>query len=105
MEKLVVVLDADREQCLELCAILDEWQYRATSMYSLPNIERYMQSSNCGVVIMDIDTVEVDDRTIRNLRTKNPEVFLLCLSEYRFHPELRESLSSHIFACINKPID
>lgn len=105
MEKLVVVLDADKEQCLEICAILDEWQYRATPIYSLPNLERYMQSSTCGVVIMDIDTVEVDNRTIRGLRTKNPEVFLLCLSKYRFHPELQEALSSDIFACINKPID
>ena len=105
MEKRVVVLDADEEQCLELCAILDEWQYRATPMHSLPNLETFMQSAACRVVIMDIDNVPVDNRTIRNLRTRNPEVFLLCLSKYRFHPELHEALSSHIFACINRPID
>jgi DNA-binding NtrC family response regulator len=105
MEKSVVVLDADKEQCLKLCAMLDEWEYRATPMHSLSHLEGYMQSETCSVVIMDIDTVPVDNRTIRNLRGRNPEVFLLCLSKDRLHPELNEALSSHIFACINRPID
>jgi DNA-binding NarL/FixJ family response regulator len=74
-------------------------------MHSLANLEKYMQRDTCNVVIVDIDTVSVDNRTIRNLRVKNPEVFLLCVSKDRFHPELHEALSSHIFACINKPID
>ena len=105
MEKSVIVLDADKQRCSELCAMLDKWQYRATPMHSLPKLENYMQKSPCDVVIMDIDSVEVDNRTIRNLRSRNPEVFLLCLSKDRFHPELHEALSSHIFACINRPID
>ena len=105
MEKQVVVLDANEEQCLELCAKLGEWQYQTTPMHSLANLESHMQTSSCDVVIMDIDTVPVDNRAIRNLRVGNPEVFLLCVSKDRFHPQLHEALSSHVFACVNRPID
>jgi hypothetical protein len=30
---------------------------------------------------------------------------ILCLSSARFHPELKESFLSHIYACLTKPID
>jgi len=105
MEKQVVVLDANEEQCLELCANLGEWQYQTIPMHSLANLKSYMQNSSCDVVILDIDTVPVDNRTLRNLRVGNPEVFLLCVSKDRFHPELHEAFSSHVFACVNRPID
>ncbi len=74
-------------------------------MHSLPTLEEHIQKSTCQVVIMDIDTVPIDNRTIRQLTLKNPGVYFLCLSENRFHPELKEALCYHIYACIKKPVD
>ena len=105
MEKQVVVLDANEERCLELCANLGEWQYQTTPIHSLESLKSYMQNASCDVVILDIDTVPVDNRIIRKLRTSNPEISLLCVSKDRFHPELHEAFSSDVFACVNRPID
>jgi hypothetical protein len=52
-----------------------------------------------------IDAIDIDNRTIRDLTIRYPGVYFLCLSEDRFHPELREALCYHIYACINKPVD
>jgi hypothetical protein len=54
---------------------------------------------------LDIDTVPVNNRTIRDLALKNPSVRFLCTSKDRFHPELKDAICYHIYACLNKPID
>lgn len=105
MEKKVVVLDADENQCQGLCTMLDERQYCNTSIHSLQNLEKLIQETECLVVIMDIDTIPIDNRIIRELTIKYPEVYFLCLSSDRFHPHLKEALCYHIYACINKPVD
>jgi DNA-binding NtrC family response regulator len=105
MEKTILVLNADEKECDELCALLNEQQYRATPTYSLPEMVTFIQDIDCMVVIMDIDTVPIDNRTIRDLTLKYPGVYLLCLSSDRFHPHLKEALCYHIYACINKPVD
>lgn len=56
-------------------------------------------------VIMDIDSVAVDNRSIRNLTLAYPGVSFLCTSWDRFHPELQDAICYHIYACLNKPID
>jgi hypothetical protein len=54
---------------------------------------------------MDIDSVPVDNRTIRELTIKHPETYFLCTSKDRFHPDLKDAICYHIYACLNKPVD
>ncbi len=105
MEKEIVVFDADEKQCKELCVMLEERHYRASPMHSLPNLESYLQGGACLVVIVDLNTTSIDNRVIRKLTTKNPGVYFLGLTRYRFNPELKESICYHIYACLTKPID
>ena len=56
-------------------------------------------------VIIDLDSVAVDNRTIRSLALQFPKIPFLCLSKERFHPELKDSIRDHIYACLIKPID
>lgn len=105
MEKGVVVLDSNEEQCKELCAILEERHYRATPMYSLRNLERYIQEGACRAVILDLDSVSVDNVVLRELKRKSPGVKIVGLSTRQFHPELKEAMSRHIYACLGKPVD
>ena len=105
MEKPIVVLDADENQCRALCTMMEERRYRAVPIHKILKLEKCIQRDGCLAVILDIDTVSVDNRTIRDLNIKNPGIHFLCLSKDRFYPELKDAICYHIYACINKPVD
>ena len=105
MQKAVVVLDTDKGDYQDLCALIEKSDCRAYVEHSLPAMEALLLKSECSVVLMDIDSVPMDNRTIREMTIKYPGVYFLCLSSERFHPELKEALCYHIYACINKPVD
>ena len=105
MGRPILVVDANKEQCKALCAILEDEQYRAIPFNSLVNLEEEIQENACQVVILDLDTLSVDDRFITKLRRKNPGLPIMGLSSRPFHPELKEAMSTHICACLGKPPD
>lgn len=101
----VVVFDNDQTQCLALCDLLGERGYQTVPACSLSDLNLFLQKKNCLVVLIDLDTAPLDNRAIRDLTQKNPGVYFLCLSSKRFHPELKDAICYHIYACINKPFD
>ena len=105
MKKHIAVLDADQKECRRLCNLLGKNQYPTIPMYSIQYLEANLNQFDCLAVILDIDTISVDNRSIRDLTIRFPEVYFFCLSERPFHPELHDAICYHIFACINKPID
>lgn len=105
MENEIVVLDADEKQCRALCAMLEDQDYRVTPMHSLRDLETYIQASDCRAVILDLDTVPVDNRALRKLKRIDQSLCIMVLSSRPFHPELEEAMSSHIYASLNKPVD
>lgn len=100
-----MVVDADKEQRKELRAILEPEHYRITTLHSLLNLEERILKGTCRAVILDLDTVPVSNRALRQLKRKNPDIFIICLSKRKFHPELEEAISRHIYACLGKPVD
>ncbi len=105
MDEPIVVVDANEEQCRELCTMLEEWHYRATPMHSLRDLETYIQATACRAVILDLDTVPVDNRVLRKLKRIDQSLCIMVLSSRPFHPELEEAMSTHIYACLTKPVD
>ena len=105
MKKGIVVLDADQNQCRRLCTLLEKYQYSTIPMHSIQSLEANLKQSSCLAVVLDIDTVPVDNRTIRNLTLKYPGVSFLCSSKDRLHPKLKDAICYHIYACLNKPVD
>ena len=105
MKKSILVIDADKEQGRKLCELLKTGQFNGVSQYSAHNLEQKIKDTECRVILWDIDTVPVDNRTVRELARKFPEVYLFCLSKQPLHPELRDAISQHIYACLNRPID
>jgi len=105
MKKSVVVLDADQDQCRRLCTLLEKDQYASIPIHSIQYLEAILEQSNNPAVILDIDTVPVDNRNIRDLALKYPGTRFLCTSKDRFHPELKDAICYHIYACLNKPVD
>jgi len=105
MQKSILVLDADKDQCRGLCELLEKGQFKATPLFSTHNLEKSIEDTGCQAIFWDIDTVSVDNRTIRDLTIKFPGVYFFCLSSRPFHPELQDAICYHIYACINRPID
>jgi DNA-binding NtrC family response regulator len=105
MKKGIILLDADRENSLRLSNMLTSHDYPVTMTRSLSSLEELIESNLYVAVVLDIDTVPVENRTIRDLALKYPGFSFLCASKARFHPELKDAICYHIYACMNKPVD
>ena len=105
MEKGIIVLDADRKQGHQLCNLLETRQFRTHPIDSISSLKACLNKGDCLSVLIDIDTISVDNRTVRDFTTRFPGVYFFCLSERPFHPELHDAICYHIYACISKPVD
>jgi DNA-binding NtrC family response regulator len=105
MEKGIVILDANKKSCRNLCAILDENHYGAIPAYSLNNILPLIDNNACKMLILDMDTIDVDKSLFRKLKKTKPSLNIVGISSRSFHPELEEAMSQHIYACLSKPLD
>jgi len=57
------------------------------------------------VVLLDTDTVPVDNAFFRVLKKRYPHIHILLVSRLSYHPGLEEAMASHIYACLAKPLD
>jgi DNA-binding NtrC family response regulator len=105
MQEPIVVVDADEKQRQEMCTVLEREDYRTVALHSLATLDQEIQEGTRQIVILDLDTIPVDNRFFRGLRRQNPGVCIIGLSSRPFHPELKEAMSSHIYACLGKPVD
>jgi DNA-binding NtrC family response regulator len=103
--KKIILLDADQDSRRELSNILESKNYPVTVTEVLSSLEESLESDQYVAVIIDIDSVPIDNRTIRNLALKYPGIRFLGTSKDRFHPELKDAICYHIYACLNKPVD
>jgi hypothetical protein len=49
--------------------------------------------------------VQVPDLGLKELKRQNPELHILALAGQPYHPEIKESMMTHIYACLRKPRD
>ena len=96
---------ADPDSIKELSSILTSGNYAYTEVHALSSLETLFDSDEYMAVVIDIDSIQVDNRTIRTMALKYPGVRFLCTSRDRFHPELKDAICYHIYACLNKPVD
>ncbi|MGD2271979.1 MAG: hypothetical protein PVI06_16365 [Desulfobacterales bacterium] len=101
----IAVLNADEEERREISKLVTQRQYKVVPLNSLAELEVCLEKNDCIAVLMDIDSVPVDNRTIRELTLKHPETYFLCTSKDRFHPDLKDAICYHIYACLSKPVD
>jgi DNA-binding NtrC family response regulator len=105
MKKCILVINTDKKQCRELGELIEKEGYSVSALHSLQNLETHLKENKFQAVIIDIDTVPIDNRTVRELTIKFPEIYFFCLSVQPFHPELKDAICYHIYACLNKPVD
>lgn len=105
MNRGIILLDADRNSSRKLSNMLASRAYPVTITRSISALDELIESNQYVAVIFDIDSVPVENRTIRDLALKYPGFSFLCTSKDRFHPDLKDAICYHIYACLNKPID
>lgn len=105
MKKGLILLDADKSSRRALSDMLTSRDYPVTVIPELSCLGNLIESNQYVAVIFDIDSVPVNNRTIRDLALKYPGLCFLCTSKDRFHPELKDAICYHIYACMNKPVD
>ena len=105
MRERIGVIDNKGDTSRALCAVLKRHDFQATPLSSLSDFESDIRKCAFQVLILDLDSLPVDNRFIRDLRKQNPEVPIIALSSRTFHPELQEALSLYISACLAKPVN
>jgi DNA-binding NtrC family response regulator len=105
MKKKILVLNANAQECLSLCAFLNQHHFLTVPADSIQELENILREGDCIAVILDLDTIPVSNRIFKELSIKYPNVTFLCISAKRFHPELQDAIRHYIYACLNKPVD
>jgi len=101
----VAVVDADVQKCQGLCALLEQASIHGAPLYSLEDLHEHLKKEQVRVLILDLDTLAVDNNFFRNLKKHNRDLCILCLSSRTYHPGLQEAMGSHIYASLVKPLD
>lgn len=101
----VAVIDADVQNCRKLCALLEQANIPVAPFSSLADLPEHLKREQAGVLIVDLDTLPVDNNFFRHLKKENPDLYILCLSSRTYHPGLQEAMGSHIYASLAKPLN
>ena len=105
MQSPIVMVSGDKRESLDLCTLLGNHGYKVVRSPSLGKLDTQLGEKDCRLLLLDLDHLQIDNRTIRELSKRHPGLSIIALSSRTFHPELEEALSSHISACLVKPVD
>ena len=89
----------------EIRRILAENSYAAHVVENMALLNPSLRKKTANCVLLDLDTLDIDNPTIRKLTLQYPHIYFLCMSKDRFHPELKDAICYHIYACLTKPLD
>ncbi|MGD2124927.1 MAG: hypothetical protein PVG99_02535 [Desulfobacteraceae bacterium] len=105
MDEPIAIVNTNESEGKELCAKLEECHFRAVCLDSLMSLEKHLQANPCRILLLDFDSVPVSNRNIRELKRVYPGICIMGLSLSRFHPDLQESIGTHVYAMLTKPVD
>jgi DNA-binding NtrC family response regulator len=101
----VAVVDADKQNCRELCALLKQAGVPVAPLYSLEDLPEHLRREQVAVLLVDLDTLPVNNNFFRSLKKQYPNLQILGLSSRTYHPGLEEAMASHIYASLAKPLN
>ncbi|MBT3804259.1 MAG: hypothetical protein HOG03_06620 [Desulfobacula sp.] len=104
-ETLIVIVGKSDDGYKSLIQLLMEEEYKGITIKSIKKLEAYLSWEECMAVLIDIDTVPVENRKVRELTVQYSHTPFLCMSDKNYHPKLKETICYHVYACINKSID
>jgi len=105
MKGPIIVIDADKRTRRSMCNLLEAHHYLGIPSHSLTSIDSLIEENSCRAVILDLDTVSADNHHFRDLKKKYPGLYILAVSDRLLHPELKQAMTTYIYACLLKPLD
>ncbi len=105
MNKRVILVSKNSKELNQINVVLLKRQYQAHLIESIQILKANLPDISYNCVILDLDSINIDNRTIRELTIQYPHIYFLCTSKDRFHPELKDAICYHIYACLTKPLD
>jgi DNA-binding response OmpR family regulator len=99
------MVSGDKRESLDLLTLLESHGYKVIHLPALAVSDTQVRESSCRVLLLDLDRIKVDNRFLREFNKQHPGLSIIALSSRTYHPELEEALSSHISACLVKPVD
>jgi DNA-binding NtrC family response regulator len=103
--KKVILISKKSKELNQIDSVLSKNNYILHLIESIESLDKKTTDIHCNCVLLDLDSVNVDNRTIRELTIQYPHIYFLCMSRDQFHPELKDAICYHIFACLTKPLD
>jgi DNA-binding NtrC family response regulator len=100
----VIFVSIGRERS-SLETILELNDIQVLQCRSIRDLEIMLQKIPFAVTALDLDEIPLDDRLIKEMALKCPSLKIIGFSNRHFHPELKESMKSYIYAAISKPVD
>jgi DNA-binding NtrC family response regulator len=104
-KKTILFMNRDPEESAAVGLLLQEAGLSACCVGSPFELKHNLREGGFLAVMIDLDSVAVDNRSIRELALQFPAAPFLCISRERLHPELKDSIRDHIYACLAKPVD
>jgi DNA-binding NtrC family response regulator len=104
MNKEILVLASDTELTEEVQEALKDKKINMVTANSIIDLEKALKGTDVEVLVLDLDTVPIENRFIRRLKKQQPAMSIIGLSRRSFHPELKEAMRKHIYACLCKPV-
>ncbi len=101
----VAVVNTDKQNCRAICSLLEKANIQVASMHTLKVLADYLRRESVAVLIIDLDTLPVDNTFFRSLKKQYPNLHIFCLSSHPHHPGLEEAMGLHICASLAKPIN
>jgi DNA-binding NtrC family response regulator len=105
MNPVVLVVNANQKEANGIGDLLRPEGYTPCIIDNLEGVEHAVAANGCLVVLLDLDSLKVSNRAVRQMTVKFPLVRFLCTSRRPFHPELEDAIGFHFYACMQKPVD
>jgi DNA-binding NtrC family response regulator len=105
MKNQIIILGSEKNHSNRICKELEKLGFLPVLFSSLVSLKESAGETASRVVLVDLDSISVDDRELKELKRQNPELYILALSGQPYHPDIKESMSTHIYACLRTPLD
>ncbi|AFM27972.1 hypothetical protein [Desulfomonile tiedjei] len=105
MNPAVILFQSGKEDMTELTEAFSAGHVKILRCRSLAELHALCQENDRCAVVLDLDNAMISNRVLKDLKTKHPFIQMIGISDRSFHPELKESMQSYLYACVSKPVD
>lgn len=102
---VVLIVDPDEQNASAVCQVVLRLDFEPIYLSSLDELSKVVNKAGMAAILINIDTLSINNHFFFNLKKDNPTLLILGFSQRLWHPELAIALGSSIFACIRYPID